>query len=282
MFNNNFEVFIDMILLHSLFLKASKKGLWYSVLCCVMGISIYTVSFDDNNNLRVVESFATATSSLNAANNINQTTAVTANSANSTNPTITNSLSISNLPNPPLLPPQISDTQDNKDTRDLSLGSPFYDSKSSILLNTLNLISAGSASKKSKELQIFYERGIIYDTETVHNIGYYIEESKPRTAFNESSFDKSEKDSKIDETITFAKGTGFFIAADSDRIGWNAYDQVYDNSQGITKYLGVIYFSANEIPEGKLSDLANKAGIYEYQLYADGSAHRNIWLWPTS
>lgn len=166
----------------------------------------------------------------------------------------------------------------------MTLGNPFYDSKNSILLNKLDLIGKApdSSPKISKELQIFYEMGIIYDTETVHNIGYYIEESKPRAAFNESSFDKPMRDSQIDETITFAKGTGFFIATDSDRVGWNAYDQVYDNSQGITKYLGIIYFSENEIPGGKLSGFANKVGIYEYKLYADGSAHRNIWLWPDS
>jgi hypothetical protein len=269
----------------------------------MFGILLFSISFEGNSNLVVQDSFATTT--LDATKNDSETSAGTTaktaaattsttkttapNTMDNTPTTITtkadpntaSSSSLSNLAMPPT-PPLKNNSQVNEGTRDVSLGNPFYDSNNSILLNKLDLISADSISNASMELQIFYEMGKIYDSETVHNIGYYIEESKPRSlASNESNFDIQVNESRLDKTITYAKGTGFFITSDSDRIGWNAYDQVYDYSQGITKYLGLIYFTSNELPGGQLSDLANKAGIYEYYLYPNGSAHRNIWLWPS-
>ena len=304
MFNNKFEVFIDVILLHLLFQKASRKDLCYSILGCMFGILLFSTSLEGNSNLVVQDSFATTT--LDAAKNDSETSAGTTgkaaaaattsttktaapNTMDNTPTTITtaadpntaSSLSLSDLAMPPTQPLK-NNSQVNEGTTDVSLGNPFYDSNNSILLNKLDLISADSNSNSSIDLQIFYEMGKIYNSETVHNIGYYIEESKPRlSASNESSFDIQANESRLDKTITYAKGTGFFITSDSDRISWNAYDQVYDYSQGITKYLGLIYFTSNELPGGHLSDLANKAGIYEYDLYPNGSAHRNIWLWPS-
>jgi hypothetical protein len=138
-----------------------------------------------------------------------------------------------------------------------------------------------SDSNTTKELKIFYELGLINNSETIHNIGYYIDEFKPMTALNESLLDNQVGELLTDKRVKFAKGTGFYIAPDSDIIGWNAYDQVYDSFGNITKYLGIIYFTANEIPGGKLSSFNSKVGIYEYDLYSNGSAIRNIWLWPT-
>ncbi len=304
MFNNKFEVFIDVILLHLLFQKVSRKDLYYSILGCMFGILLFSTSLEGNSNLVVQDSFATTT--LDAAKNDSESSAGTTgkaaaaattsttktlapNTMDNTPTTITtaadpntaSSLSLSDLAMPPTQPLK-NNSQVNEGTTDVSLGNPFYDSNNSILLNKLDLISADSNSNSSIDLQIFYEMGKIYNSETVHNIGYYIEESKPRSsASNESSFDIQVNESRLDKTITYAKGTGFFITSDSDRISWNAYDQVYDYSQGITKYLGLIYFTSNELPGGQLSDLANKAGIYEYDLYSNGSAHRNIWLWPS-
>lgn len=302
MFNNKFEVFIDVILLHLLFQKALRKDLCYAILGCIFGILLFSVSFEDNSNLVVQDSFATTT--LDAAKKVSKTSAgktsnavaATTYTAKTTAPITTipittipittiadpntaSSSSLSDLAMPPT-PSLKNNSQVNDGTTDVTLGNPFYDSNNIILLNKLDLISADSNSNSSMDLQIFYEMGKIFDSETVHNIGYYIEESKPRSsASNESSFDIQVNESRLDKTITYAKGTGFFITSDSDRIGWNAYDQVYDYSQGITKYLGLIYFTSNELPGGQLSDLANKAGIYEYDLYPNGSAHRNIWLW---
>ena len=268
MFNNKFEVFIDMLLLHSLFKKTSRRYSHFIMLCSRFGIwiSINSVSFSSINLIHADSISTTKPTTINGPGEI---LAITSSGTNSISP---NSLSnISALNNY---------TNDNEGKGELSLGSPYYTSKNSILLNKLDLI-ADSNSNTYKELQIFYEMGLIDTFEIVHNIGYYIEESKPRTTFNQSIFNTQIKDSKIDETITFAKGTGFYISADSDRVGWNAYDQVYDYSNGITKYLGTIYFTNNEISGGKLSYLGNKAGIYEYELYPNGTAHRNMWLWPS-
>lgn len=269
MFNNKFEVFIDVLLFNSLFQKTSRQSLQFIVLCGMLGILISSLSFDySSSSSRLVQGdpfVTTKTTLISGINELGEIMAIT-----STTPT-TFSSTISTLN---------GDNQDNEGKGELSAGSPFYASKNSILLNKLDLI-ADSNSDTSRELQIFYEMGVIDNSELVHNIGYYIEESKPRTTLNQSVFSSQIKDSKLDETITFAKGTGFYISADSDRVGWNAYDQVYDYSQAITKYLGVIYFTTNEISGGKLSDLGNKAGIYEYDLYPNGTAHRNMWLWPS-
>lgn len=275
MFNNKFEVFIDMLLLHSLIKKTSRRYSHFIMLCCMFGIwiSIYSVSIGSTNLIYADSISTTKPTTINGLGEIltisSISTSTSSSSSSSTSPNSSSNISTLN-----------SYANDNEGKGELSFGSPYYTSKNSILLNKLDLI-ADSNSNTSKELQIFYEMGLMDTFDIVHNIGYYIEESKPRTTFNQSIFNTQIKDSKIDETITFAKGTGFYISADSDRVGWNAYDQVYDYSNGITKYLGAIYFTNNEVPGGKLSYLGNKAGIYEYELYPNGTAHRNMWLWPS-
>ncbi len=264
MFNNKSEVFIDVLLLHSLFQKTSRRYLQFIVFYGMLGILIYSLSIE-HNSLVQGDSFLSTSTKTTLSTDINELGDILTISSTTT-PTSSSNISTVN--------------GDNKDNGELSPGSPFYTSKNSILLNKLDLIT-DSNSNTSRVLQIFYEMGVINNSELVHNIGYYIEDSKLRTTLNQSVFSSEIKDSKLDEIITFAKGTGFYISADSDRVGWNAYDQVYDYSQGITKYLGVIYFSTNEISGGKLSDLGNKAGIYEYDLYPNGTAHRNMWLWPS-
>lgn len=171
----------------------------------------------------------------------------------------------------------------HKESGDLKLSDPFYTSNHSIVLNKFNLTSMSDpATTKTKELQIFYELGLIDDSEIVYNIGYYVEESKSRATLNQSLVDSQITESLVNDELKFAKGTGFYVATtDADIIGWNAYDQVYNQSDNVTNYLGIIYYSTNEIPGGKFSHLSNKVGIYEYDLYSNGSAIRNLWLWPT-
>lgn len=171
----------------------------------------------------------------------------------------------------------------HKESGDLKLSDPFYTSNHSIVLNKFNLTSMSDPpTTKTKELQIFYELGLIDDSDLVYNIGYYVEESKSRATLNQSLIDSQITESLVNDDLKIAKGTGFYVATtDADIIGWNAYDQVYNQSDNVTNYLGIIYYSTNELPGGKFSQLSNKVGIYEYDLYPNGSAIRNLWLWPT-
>ncbi|HEU5120877.1 MAG TPA: hypothetical protein VFT71_07795 [Candidatus Nitrosocosmicus sp.] len=240
---------------------------------------IYNFVFE-KNTLPLVDSFATITTMNNNASP-NQTTATNRTSmTDKIAGVLDNSPTTSITKEADSYPPLVkSDSINEKKSNDLSLSKPFYSSKDSMVLNKIHLNSM-SDSNTTKELKIFYEFGLIDNLETVHNIGYYVEELKPMTAMNESMLDNQIRELLTDNRVKFGKGTGFYVAADTDIIGWNAYDQVFNTLGNITKYLGIIYFTTNEIPDGILSSFNNKVGIYEYDLYSNGTAIRNIWLWP--
>ena len=247
-----------------------------------MGFMIYYFGFE-KNTLPLVDSFATI-STMNNNANPNQTTAT--NSASMTDKIAGAALDNASAASitkeaESYLPFEKSDSINEKKSKDLLLSNPFYSSKDSMVLNKLNLNSM-SDSNATKELKIFYELGLINNSKTVHNIGYYIEELRPMAALNESMLDNQIGESLTDNHLKFGKGTGFYLAADADVIGWNAYDQVFNTLGNITKYLGIIYFTTNEIPGGILSSFNNKVGIYEYDLYSNGTAIRNMWLWPVA
>jgi hypothetical protein len=245
-----------------------------------MGFMIYNFGFEETT-LPLVDSFATITTMSSNADP-NQTTVINSPSiSGKITRAFDDSPSTSIKKEADLNLLQVKgDNINEKKSIDMLLSNPFYSSKNSIVLNKLNLNSM-SDSNATKELKIFYELGLFNNSEAVHNIGYYIEEFKPMTTLNESVLDNQIGGLLGDNHVKFAKGTGFFLTADADIIGWNAYDHLFNTSGNITKYLGIMYFTANEIPGGKLSSINNKVGIYEYDLYSNGTAIRNIWLWPT-
>ena len=247
-----------------------------SILIGIIGFIIYDYGFEDNP-LNPGVSFATITMNNNV--DLSLTAPITKPTDSIETFAESQSASTTKAENASPFPELERNVVSQQESDDLMLSNPFYTSNNSILLNKFNLHS-GSDSTATKDLQIFYELGLINNLETVHNIGYYIEESKSRAPLNGTIVYNQITNSSIDNRIKFAKGTGFYVSTDADIIGWNAYDQVISYSGNMTKYLGIIYFSTNEIPGGKLSSLNNKAGIYEYDLYSNGSAVRNIWLWP--
>jgi hypothetical protein len=269
-----------------------RKTLCYTAMIIgISGFIVYNFGFEENN-ISLGSSFATTTNSGIANSSQNTTTTSSSTNTSLTEATDTieelvkseiTSATFSGA-NTSSLDSLKSNSINQGGSDDLLLSDPFYTSKSSKVLNKLSLHPA-SDSTSTKELQIFYELGLIHNLEAVHNIGYYVEGSKSEVDLNKPSVDNQNTDassSSIDNHVKFAKGTGFYVATDADIIGWNAYDQVFNYSDDVTKYLGIIYFSTNEIPGGKLSELNYKVGIYEYDLYSNGSAIRNIWLWPST
>jgi hypothetical protein len=269
-----------------------RKTLCYTVMIIgISGFIVYNFDFEENN-LRLGASFATTTNSgiSNSSQNTNTTSSSSANTSLTEAKDTIDKLVKSEIKSTTFSGANTSSLDSSKSNSinlggsdDLYLSDPFYTSKSSKVLNKLSLHPA-SDSTSTKELQIFYELGLIDNLEAVHNIGYYVEGSKYEVDLNKHSIDNRNTDasSSNDNHVKFAKGTGFYVATDADIIGWNAYDQVFNYSDDVTKYLGIIYFSTNEIAGGKLSELNHKVGIYEYDLYSNGSAIRNIWLWPTT
>jgi hypothetical protein len=274
-----FEILIDVI--PSLLLyKRLRNSLYYSVIIGIMVFMISSFGFEEIT-LPLVDSFATITTMSSNADP-NQTTVINSPSMSGKITGAFDNLPSTSITNRAESNQSVvkSDSINEKKSSDLSLSNPSYSSKNSIVLNKVNLNSMADTNV-TKEVNIFYELGLIDNLGTVHNIGYYIEEFKPMRTLNESMLDNQIGGGLLaDNRVKFAKGTGFYVAGDADIIGWNAYDHVFNTYGNMTKYLGIIYFTSNEIPGGKLSGFNNKVGIYEYDLYSNGTGIRNIWLWP--
>ena len=181
-------------------------------------------------------------------------------------------------------------TTQNNNSRTSIFSNPFYLSNDTLVLGKIPIEKSNTINR---EVQFFFERGIINISLVTYNMGYYMEGSSIngyRPDFNPLSIDLNTKSGP-----NYAKGFGIFLTENGCIIEWDALDQTINKSDDRILYLGMIFFSPDADYNDELSFLKNRMGLYEFSINlddttishpcitpssSDATTNRTIWFWP--